>query len=106
VAEWADQLIITDGNPAREDSMQIAGDILQGISDPCDPRVELDRASAIEIALATAEAGDCVLIAGRGHQSWQLVGTRRFPFDDRDVARRCLQSGRWGPSLGGEKRAA
>ncbi|MDG2207315.1 MAG: UDP-N-acetylmuramoyl-L-alanyl-D-glutamate--2,6-diaminopimelate ligase [Pirellulales bacterium] len=106
VAEWADQLIITDGNPAREDSMQIAGDILQGISDTCDPRVELDRASAIEIALATAEAGDCVLIAGRGHQSWQLIGTRRFPFDDRDVARRCLQSGRWGSSLGGEKRAA
>ena len=102
----ANRLIITDDNPAREDSAQIAEDILQGVSRNADVTVDLDRASAIEIALSTAEVGDCVLIAGRGHQSWQRVGTRLFPFDDREVARRCLRDGRWGPSLGGDRQAA
>ena len=105
-AEWADRLILTDDNPAREDSAQIVEGILRGIPCGADVTVELDRASAIEIALAQAEEGDCVLIAGRGHQSWQLLGTRKFPFDDREVARRCLRAGRWGQASDGGRRAA
>ena len=105
-AEYADSLIVTDDNPAREDSVAIIEDILRGIPAEIDVKIELDRASAIEIALSQAEVGDCVLIAGRGHQSWQVVGSRRFPFDDREVARHCLRAGRWGESLGGERHAA
>ena len=79
---------------------------MSGIPEDVDFTIELDRASAIEIALSGAEVGDCVLIAGRGHQSWQVVGDRRFPFDDREVARGCLRAGRWGESFGGERHAA
>ena len=86
--------------------MAIIEDILRGIPAEVDVKIELDRASAIEIALSQAEVGDCVLIAGRGHQSWQVVGSRRFPFDDREVARHCLRAGRWVESLGGERHAA
>ncbi|OUT67432.1 MAG: hypothetical protein CBB70_08690 [Planctomycetaceae bacterium TMED10] len=105
-AKYADSLIITDGNPARENSEAIIDGILSGIPEDVDFTIELDRASAIEIALSGAEVGDCVLIAGRGHQSWQIVGDRRFPFDDREVARGCLRAGRWGESFGGERHAA
>ena len=105
-ARYADRLIITEDNPARENSEAIVDGILNGIDRKVDVTVELDRASAIEIALARAEVGDCVLIAGRGHQSWQRVGSRRYPFDDREVARGCLRAGRWGMSPGGERRAA
>ncbi len=107
-SRYADRLIITEDNPARENSEAIVDGILDGIDREAevDVTVELDRASAIEIALASAGVGDCVLIAGRGHQSWQRVGTRRYPFDDREVARGCLRAGRWGVSPGGERRAA
>ncbi len=105
-AEFADSLIITDDNPARENSEAIIEDILNGIPSETDIKIELDRASAIEIALSQAEVGDCVLIAGRGHQSWQIVGAKRYPFDDREVARGCLRAGRWGESRGGERYAA
>ena len=105
-AKYADRLIITDDNPARENSEVIVDGILDGIAGKVDLTVELDRASAIEIALSQAAVGDCVLIAGRGHQSWQRVGNRRFPFDDREVARGCLRAGRWGMSAGGERHAA
>ena len=105
-AQYADGLIITDDNPARENSEVIVDGILDGIDHKVDVTVEMDRASAIEIALARAEVGDCVLIAGRGHQSWQRIGSRRYPFDDREVARACLRAGRWGISPDGERRAA
>lgn len=105
-ARYADRLIITDDNPARENSEAIVDGILDGIAGKVDLTVELDRASAIEIALSQAEVGDCVLIAGRGHQSWQRIGNRRLPFDDREVARGCLRAGRWGISPGGERHAA
>ena len=76
--------------------MQSAEDVL----------VEFDRASAIEIAIASANEGDCVLIAGRGHESWQILGNRRLPLDDREVARHCLRgtSLAWGGEEG--RRAA
>jgi UDP-N-acetylmuramoyl-L-alanyl-D-glutamate--2,6-diaminopimelate ligase len=52
--------------------------------------VRLDRRRAIEGALASAREGDVVLIAGKGHETYQEIGTERFPFDDRDVARQWL----------------
>jgi UDP-N-acetylmuramoyl-L-alanyl-D-glutamate--2,6-diaminopimelate ligase len=55
--------------------------------------VEPDRARAIEAAIAAAEARDVVLIAGKGHETTQVVGDRTLPFDDREVARQLLGAG-------------
>ncbi len=96
VAKYADASIITDNNPRNENPTRIAEGILRGMQSALDVIVELDRASAIENAIASASDGDCVLIAGRGHESWQIIGKRRLPFDDREVARNCLR----GASLG------
>jgi UDP-N-acetylmuramoyl-L-alanyl-D-glutamate--2,6-diaminopimelate ligase len=52
--------------------------------------IEPDRRAAIELALACARPGDAVLIAGKGHEAWQLVGAERRRFDDREEARRAL----------------
>ena len=51
---------------------------------------EPDRAAAIAVALAAARAGDAVLIAGKGHEPYQIIGEQRLPFDDREVARRAI----------------
>ena len=60
------------------------------------PLVEIDRRQAIQNALAMARAGDCVLIAGKGHEDEQIIGNDRFPFDDRQVTREVLRE-RWQP---------
>jgi UDP-N-acetylmuramoyl-L-alanyl-D-glutamate--2,6-diaminopimelate ligase len=52
--------------------------------------VQSDRAQAIASALMTARAGDCVVIAGKGHEDYQIIGTEKHPFDDRATARRVL----------------
>lgn len=90
-AAEADLAVITSDNPRTEAPEQIMEDILAGFpADQHKPHVEVDRAAAIEWALGHAEAGDAVLIAGKGHESVQCVGTQRLPFDDREVARNIL----------------
>ena len=81
---------MTDDNPRREDPNRIHRDIVRGFKWPSAARVIPDRAEAIAFALSQAEAGDCVLIAGKGHEEHQIVGNRRYPFDDRHVARQWL----------------
>ncbi|MEN8174665.1 MAG: UDP-N-acetylmuramoyl-L-alanyl-D-glutamate--2,6-diaminopimelate ligase [Pseudomonadota bacterium] len=80
----ADEVILTDDNPRSEDGDAIVADILSGIAQPDDVRVERDRSRAIRQALAAASSGDCVLIAGKGHENYQLVGTERRSFSDRE----------------------
>jgi len=93
VARRADLAIITSDNPRGEEPAAIARQILAG-TDQADSRadvaVELDRTQAIQRALALAESGDCVLIAGKGHETYQLVGKDRLPLDDRQIARSWL----------------
>jgi UDP-N-acetylmuramoyl-L-alanyl-D-glutamate--2,6-diaminopimelate ligase len=93
VARRADLAIITSDNPRGEEPVAIARQILAG-TDQADSRadvaVELDRTQAIQRALALAESGDCVLIAGKGHETFQLVGKDRLPLDDRQIARSWL----------------
>ncbi len=79
----ADGVIVTDDNPRAEDGDRIMGQILAGFVDPAMVLVERDRAAAIQTAIATAEAGDVVLVAGKGHEDYQEVDGQRFPFDDR-----------------------
>jgi UDP-N-acetylmuramoyl-L-alanyl-D-glutamate--2,6-diaminopimelate ligase len=79
----ADFTIVTDDNPRGEDGDQIIAGILAGMS--LTPRVERDRESAIRLALDETGAGDVILIAGKGHEDYQLVGGERRPYSDREV---------------------
>jgi UDP-N-acetylmuramoyl-L-alanyl-D-glutamate--2,6-diaminopimelate ligase len=99
-AERADVLIVTNDNPRSESGESIAEAIVIGIGEAGSPAldpnalreakqgyvVELDRARAIRAAVASARAGDVVLIAGKGHESYQIVGSERRAFDDRAEA--------------------
>jgi UDP-N-acetylmuramoyl-L-alanyl-D-glutamate--2,6-diaminopimelate ligase len=90
VESSADLAIITSDNPRGEHPARIAEAILQGFERPTSAEVVLDRRSAIHRALASAQKGDCVLIAGKGHEDYQIVGDKTFAFDDREVARQWL----------------
>ncbi len=81
----ADVVIITDDNPRTEDPALIVGDILRGCTNPAAAVVQRNRARAIELALELAHPDDVVLIAGKGHEQYQIIGSQRLPFDDREV---------------------
>jgi UDP-N-acetylmuramoyl-L-alanyl-D-glutamate--2,6-diaminopimelate ligase len=88
VAEFADAILVTSDNPRNEDPRAIIDEILTGFDAPARRRamVEPDRALAIHGALAAAGVGDVVLIAGKGHEDYQIIGQRRVHFDDVEVA--------------------
>jgi UDP-N-acetylmuramoyl-L-alanyl-D-glutamate--2,6-diaminopimelate ligase len=86
----ADRVIVTDDNPRSENGDVIVADIVTGFADPNAVRVERDRAKAIALALAEAGADDVILIAGKGHETYQEVAGVRHPFDDLAVARKIL----------------
>lgn len=91
-ANLADLVVVTSDNPRTENPEQILTDVLQGIPDHIKPIVEGDRASAIKIAIEMAKSGDGVLIAGKGHEDYQILGTEKIHFDDREEARKVLTS--------------
>jgi UDP-N-acetylmuramoyl-L-alanyl-D-glutamate--2,6-diaminopimelate ligase len=88
-ARFADRLYVTSDNPRNEEPQAIADAIVAGIGNR-EHVVELDRRRAIERAIAQAHSGDVVLIAGKGHETYQIVGDRVLPFDDAAVAREAL----------------
>jgi len=90
VEQGADVAIITDDNPRREKPAAIADHIVRGFKRPRSAVVIHDRTKAIHTALAAAEPGDCVLVAGKGHESAQIIGSQRYEFDDREVVRQWL----------------
>ncbi len=85
--ELADEIILTDDNPRTEDPGRIVAGILAGMGPSAPVRVEHDRAAAIRGALERSSAGDVVLIAGKGHEDYQIVGGERRAFSDQAVAR-------------------
>lgn len=90
-AAHADFAVVTSDNPRTEEPHGIIEEVVAGFPHGfCSFHVEPDRQRAIEFALAEALPGDCVLIAGKGHESEQVIGTDRFPFDDRLIAREIL----------------
>ena len=92
-AEGSDLAIVTSDNPRSERPEAIIDEILAGIPEGSEVEVEADRRRAIEIAIAMAEPGDTVVIAGKGHEQGQeFEGGRKLPFDDRDVAREALRA--------------
>ena len=89
----ADAVMLTNDNPRSEEPRTIIDDIMAGLQRPAAALVEPDRGIAIERALREAAADDWVLIAGKGHEDYQIIGDRMLPFSDREQVRRCLAGG-------------
>jgi UDP-N-acetylmuramoyl-L-alanyl-D-glutamate--2,6-diaminopimelate ligase len=93
VAEaFADRLIITDDNPRNEKGDDIVQHILSGMNKPEQAVIERDREKAIAYAIANAESGDVVVVAGKGHETYQDVGGSRLIFSDASQVRLALQA--------------
>ncbi len=95
-AELADFSIITSDNPRTEDPARILLDVEEGMKEIGKVKGQeylmiLDRAEAIRTAIGMAHTGDLVMIAGKGHEDYQIFGTERIHFDDREVARNVLE---------------
>ena len=91
-ARLSDQIIVTSDNPRTEDPQQIIDDILKGIPKSNKTfQVEIDRELAIKKAIETASDGDVILIAGKGHEDYQIIGTEYKHFSDFDIAKKYLE---------------
>lgn len=84
----ADVVVVTDDNPRTEDPQRIVDDILAGMRTR--PRVVRDRRAAIATAVGAARGGDTVVVAGKGHEDYQQIGTQKFPFSDQAAVRESL----------------
>ncbi len=105
VARWSDRIVVTSDNPRSEDPRAILDDVEIGLAklqriepDALDSAtgcyaVAEDRREAIRAAIGIARAGDMVVIAGKGHEDYQIVGRQKLPFSDRDEAQRALNEG-------------
>jgi UDP-N-acetylmuramoyl-L-alanyl-D-glutamate--2,6-diaminopimelate ligase len=93
----SDFFIITSDNPRSEDPMAIISEIMKGVEDVCQDRsrydIIADRREAIYRAIGMARPGDLVVIAGKGHETYQIIGSEVRHFDDREVAREALSKG-------------
>lgn len=90
VAHYASTVIITSDNPRYEDPHRIIKDISGGIPSEVSPIVEVDRKKAIQKAITCAKKEDIVLIAGKGHEQTQQIGSQTYPFSDKEIARQFL----------------
>jgi UDP-N-acetylmuramoyl-L-alanyl-D-glutamate--2,6-diaminopimelate ligase len=81
---YADHVVLTDDNPRSEDPERIIEDLCTGLEDADAVRVQHDRAAAIAETLSRAGPQDIVLIAGKGHETVQIVGDKALPFSDRE----------------------
>ncbi len=89
--ELADVVMVTSDNPRTEDPEQILRDVVAGIpAELGEDQVVGDRATAIQLAINLAQPGDGILIAGKGHEDYQILGTEKIHFDDREQARHFL----------------
>jgi UDP-N-acetylmuramoyl-L-alanyl-D-glutamate--2,6-diaminopimelate ligase len=105
-ARLSDMVVLTSDNPRSEDPNRIIDEIKLGIVQPVEPGapkrattpllVNVDRRRAIEQAIRTAQAGDLVIVAGKGHEKYQVIGDRTIPFDDVEIAQAALQGRRRG----------
>jgi UDP-N-acetylmuramoyl-L-alanyl-D-glutamate--2,6-diaminopimelate ligase len=91
-ARLADAVVVTSDNPRTEDPQRILDDVVAGIPADSALQVEGDRARAIAMAIAAAGPEDLVLIAGKGHEDYQILGTEKIHFDDREQAEMALRA--------------
>jgi UDP-N-acetylmuramoyl-L-alanyl-D-glutamate--2,6-diaminopimelate ligase len=88
---FADRVVVTSDNPRSEDAQQIIADIRAGIRNQAACQFETDRKTAIRFAIKAARTGDVVVLAGKGHETYQEIAGVRHPFDDRVEARAALK---------------
>jgi UDP-N-acetylmuramoyl-L-alanyl-D-glutamate--2,6-diaminopimelate ligase len=94
---YSDVVILTSDNPRTEDPLSILQDVEVGVVEALKQRPQVlyrkvaDRREAIGEAVREARAGDMVLIAGKGHEDYQIIGTKKYHFDDREVAREAIE---------------
>ncbi len=98
VEQLADRVVVTSDNPRNEDPLEIIDDVVSGLTRPELATVIEDRAAAIAWAIDNAAAEDTILIAGKGHEDYQQIGTERRPFSDYAVAEGALTVGANGDS--------
>ena len=90
-AQWADAIVLTSDNPRNEDPQHIINDMLQGLSAKTNRRICIDREAAIAQTIALAKPEDVILVAGKGHETYQETGTQRVPFSDEQHALAALK---------------
>jgi UDP-N-acetylmuramoyl-L-alanyl-D-glutamate--2,6-diaminopimelate ligase len=89
-AELADEIILTSDNPRNEDPDQIIRDVMAGIPDARKIRIIPDREEAIGKAIEVASTGDALVLAGKGHENYQIIGTEKLHFDEREILAKLL----------------
>ena len=89
-SKFADYVVVTSDNPRKEDPSEIIKDIKKGITFDCEISFEPERSIAIQLAIAKAKKNDVVLIAGKGHEDYQILKDQTIYFDDREQARKAL----------------
>ena len=91
--QLADFVVVTSDNPRTENAEDIISEIVAGFENPGSQTIiiEPDRKKAIESAIKTAAKNDVVLIAGKGHENYQIIGKQKFDFSDKPIAQRCLK---------------
>ncbi len=92
-AKWSDRIFLTSDNPRMEDPQTILNDMMTGIAPSHHANANVDRRAAIYHALSSAGTGDVVVVAGKGHETYQEVHGVRYPFDDAEVIRDWLRAG-------------
>ena len=93
-AELSDKVILTSDNPRNEDPVEILNEMKEGLNTELMERVIsiTDRKEAIKAACAFAEKSDIILVAGKGHEKYQEIQGKRYPFDDSELVKKCLEN--------------
>lgn len=99
-SERSDVTVVTSDNPRTEDPEKIIQDVLPGIVPGTESYTVLDRREAVAKAVHLAKPGDVVVIAGKGHENYQILGRTKHHMDDRELAREALERGPTGPQEG------
>lgn len=89
--EFSDMTIVTSDNPRSEDPIAICNDVIKGFKNKESYQIELDRGLAIQKAIELADEKDIILIAGKGHETYQIFAHKTIEFDDRKVALKICQ---------------
>ncbi|MBL0474064.1 UDP-N-acetylmuramoyl-L-alanyl-D-glutamate--2,6-diaminopimelate ligase [Aeromonas veronii] len=90
--QYADRVILTDDNPRTEEPARIMADMVAGLRDPAAVQVEHDRVNAIALAIGQASKQDIILVAGKGHEDYQIIGTDKRHYSDRETVAAALHT--------------
>ena len=93
--QYADYIVITSDNPRSEPVETITQEIIDGLEHPAKCEIEYDRERAIQSVISRAVLGDVILVAGKGHEDYQIIGDERRPFSDAEAVKLALSKGSW-----------